>query len=313
MPTKEYAAAFYGEFGVQGFHQQGHFGAGVSIYLIDTGLTNTESRLKNVHNRTVSNAMGARNTHGSFVASIVAAKASEDGTSGIAPDAQVYLADVSGHDGVIYTSRLVKAVRDAVDLHVDIISISLGTSVYDESLEKAIKAAEAKGILVFAAAGNCGCRSYEFPSACESAISVASINRNRMLSAFNTRNDAVAVFAPGENIAVPGSARKLSGTSFAVPFASALMALELSKRRRENPEAKVSRSEAITFLRQTLRLDKNLHTYAQDVTGGQSLGSFQPTVAEGISYFLILAGVSGGLALYGAGLYTGSRTCSIAR
>lgn len=237
------------------------------------GLTNSQQGLRNVRTRTLLNPMGRRNTHGSFVASIIGHTGTEDrkGPTGIAPDAQIYLADVSDANGYIYTNTLTKAIEDATDLGVDIISISLGTDKYDQRLENAVNKAASKGILVFAASGNCSCRTYEFPAACASAISVASMDHNRRLSPFNTRNDSVAIFAPGQNIKVPGSQR-LSGTSFAVPFASGLAALELSRRRLEEPTSVMSRLETIHFLRNTLALDCGLHTYSTDVCSDKYAG-----------------------------------------
>lgn len=300
MPTREYADIIYPEFGVQAFHDAGHWGHRTSIYIIDTGLTNTSDKLSNVSVRTVTNAMGPKNTHGSFVASIVGAKASAspDKVPGIAPESQIYLADVSTN-GKIYTSALVKAIHDAIDLQVDIISISLGTNVYDQGLENAVNKAKSKGILVFAASGNCSCRAYEFPGACDAAISVASIDIQRRKSPFNTRNDSVAVFAPGQNIKVPGSKSRLSGTSFAVPFASALAALELSKRRAVDPKAMMTRDETISALRGMLGLTCSEHTYSNDVCTGTFAGGpfVDPNASQGLLYFIVLAVVSGAFLL----------------
>lgn len=253
------------------------------------GLTNVQQGLRNVHTRTLNNPMGRRNTHGSFVASIIGHTGRQEasqvatqvsrpnGPTGIVPDAQIYLADVSDEQGHIYTATLTKAIEDATELGVDIISISLGTDKYDQRLENAVNKAAAKGILIFAASGNCGCRTYEFPAACSNAISVASMDHNRKLSSFNTRNDAVAIFAPGQNIKVPGSQR-LSGTSFAVPFASGLAALELSRRRLTESSLLMTRQETIHFLRSSLGLDCSIHTYSTDVcTEKYAGGSFDQT------------------------------------
>ena len=282
----------YPKFGVKAYHDAGIFGQGVSVYVIDTGLTNTEGRLENVKTRSVVNSMGPRNTHGSFVASIMAAKRG-NGPHGIAPSAQVYLADVSSN-GKIYTSALIKAIKDATELQVDIISISLGTNVYDQRLEDAVLAATKQGILVFAASGNCSCRTYEFPSACDAAISVASMDLNRRPSAFNTRNDAVAVFAPGQSINVPGALTRLSGTSFAVPFASGLAALELSKRRTSDLKATLGRTDAIIVLREALGLDCASHTYSNDACAGRFGGGIfqEPPGTDGLQWFLTIAVVS---------------------
>ena len=299
MPTAEYTKLLYPKFGIKEYHDEGNFGQRTSIYIIDTGLTNTPNSLANVHNRNITNPMARKNTHGSFVASIIAQKPG-GGHSGIAPQAEIYLADVSNEDGVIYTSSLVKAIRDAVDLKVDIISISLGTDVYDQHLEDVVKLAQKKNILVVAASGNCGCRTYEFPSSCDSAISVASMDQNRLPSSFNTRNDAVAVFAPGQNLKVPGSDSRLSGTSFAVPFASGLLALELSRRRQSNPKSFMGREEAISVLRVALGLDCGLHTYANDVCSGKfSGGAFGPPHgSDGLKWFLIISVLGAAVAFY---------------
>ena len=76
MPTREFADTIYPKFGVKAYHDAGHWGHGTSIYIIDTGLTNSSDRIQNVKVRTLTNTMGPKNTHGSFVASIVGPKVS---------------------------------------------------------------------------------------------------------------------------------------------------------------------------------------------------------------------------------------------
>jgi subtilisin family serine protease len=303
MPTTEYTS-LYPKFGVQTLHSNGFYGSGISIYIIDTGLSNTENKVLNVKNRTISKKSHATKQHGSFVASIIA-----DKHLGIAPNAQIYISDVSDASGKIYTSALTAAIKDAIDLRVDIISISLGTDTYNQQLEDTVKKAHGLGILVFAASGNCSCRAYEFPSACDAAISVASIDANRVPSRFNTRNDSVAVFAPGESLQVPGSKTRLSGTSFSVPFASGLAALELQRRRSVDPKASFTRTEAIAFLRETMGLDCETHTYANGpCTDSFCGGSFQET-SEIFSGFIGLAIASGFfLGLLSAHLRSSSRS-----
>lgn len=269
MPTLEYTAQWYPRFGVKQYHDENVFGSGVSVYVIDTGLANVSSQLNsNLKLRTVANAMAPKNTHGSFVASIMAARRTQEGHSGIVPEAQVYMADVGNPEGRIYTSYLVNAINDAVSLNVDIITISLGTATYDQALEDAVNAASRRGILLFAAAGNCRCRSYEFPAACDAAISVASLGVDKSPSAFNTRNDAVALWAPGQSILVPTTTgtTRLSGTSFAAPFAAGLAALVLSKLRRTRPGTRITRDEMVALLRSEDHLDLDCahHNYANN-------------------------------------------------
>jgi len=286
MPTEQYTNVWYPKYNIDSYHKRGIYGQDVSVYVIDTGLTNTTDTLANVQERHVGQPNQKTKAHGSFVASILAASPKQ-GHSGIAPEAKIYVNDVSNASGTIYTSSLTKAIQDAVDLSVDIISISLGTTVYDKSLEHAVKRAIDHDILVFAAAGNCSCRTYEFPAACDHAISVASIDQYGNPSPFNTRNDAVAVFAPGQNIIVPGTKDKLSGTSFATPFASGLVALELSKRRQHERHATMSRSEAISFLRTSLELDCERHSYARNVCDGPAI-PVGPNESSGLFGFLLV-------------------------
>jgi subtilisin family serine protease len=288
VPTDEYKNVLYPKFGVASYHEAGNFGAGVSLYIIDIGLTNLS--FKKVKSRTITNAMAPKNTHGSFVTSILATPRNATGLHGIVPDAQIYIADVSDSDGLVYTTNLVSAIKDATALKVDIISISMGTGVFDAALERAVSAAANEGIVVLAAAGNCGCRAYEFPSSCAAAISVGSIDINRNKSVFNTQNDYVSVFAPGQNIGIPGSKARLSGTSFAVPFASGLLALELSRLRHSESMAKLDKLQSVNFLRTALGLNCDDHTYANQVCTG-SLAP--PKGHDALLWFIILAAVSG--------------------
>lgn len=256
------------KFGVYEYHSNGTLGQNVSIYVIDTGINQAESDLQNIKIRSFS-VGGSRKVHGSAVTSIL--------KTIVAPQSQIYLADIDNSAGVIYTSSLTQAIRDAIKLNVDIITISLGTNKYDQNLQNAVNEAYQKGILIFAAAGNCSCPDYEFPAACEHAISVGSINPDTLLpSPFNTRNDSNVLFAPGENVQIPkGSGfATVSGTSFSAPFVAGLAALVLSDRRAKDPGFRMEREDMITLLRDSdhLGLSCNVHNYSRfGACGGLSV------------------------------------------
>lgn len=238
-------------------------GQGVRILVIDTGM----------RPRGAPTDGAAPNRHGLAVRSLIQAPQNADGIEGIAPAARLDLVDVQDPHS-IPIDLLLDAMRRGIEDGVDIISISLGTNDAYAPLQALVDEAAEKGILVFAAAGNSSARQYEYPSACARAISVASVNAAGQLSAFNTQNDAVAVFAPGESVRLPtgpnGELQTYNGTSFATPFAAGLAALILSALRIERGDktARLSRREMIDRLRDPAHLNLNCttHTYVMERT-----------------------------------------------
>jgi subtilisin family serine protease len=269
--------SYYARYGIADFHARGVMGAGVSIVIIDCGLLSAKSELlSNVNVISLRRSKGSSGgksggPHGIAVASLVAARSTKSALTGIAPDATVTLIDVDDVDGEIRLSVVLEALSRALELKPDIVNISLGTDIADDDLHAAIKTLTDAGILVFAAAGNSGNRIYEFPAACPGVICVGSMNAQEVPSTFNSRNDTVTVFAPGERSTqkqVPDSfaLTALDGTSFSSPFAAALLALHMSELRSQSPmqPAVVSREEAITFLRTSFHNDCTHHIYVQE-------------------------------------------------
>lgn len=248
----------FDSFGISSYHAKGIRGAGVKILVVDTGMSETDT--------------DGENTHGLAVRSLIKAPANEHGLVGIAPESELTLVDV--HDAAsIPIDLLISAMRRGVEDGVDIMSISLGTNDSYEPLQSVIDFAHENRVLVFAAAGNSGMRAYEYPASCFKAISVGSLNEARQLSGFNTKNDAVAVFAPGEKIRLLGPGGQLkeyTGTSFATPFAAGLAALALCAARQESADKslRLARRDMIDLLRSPshLSLDCDTHTYVMDRT-----------------------------------------------
>jgi len=281
LALKGYSDYFI-RYGVRDFHARNVKGQGVNIHIIDCGLAISLNDLINVNVVSLfgQHNAGSKSYHGIAVSSLVAATDSGDGYVGIAPASNVTLIDVDDASGEIKLSSVMKALEYAQKNGADIVNISLGTTESDDDLQVKVKEMVDSGIHVFAAAGNSGTRTYEFPAACPGVISVGSLQDMPtdgvyLPSTFNSRNDAVTVFAPGQRVGVALSdtfdLTAVDGTSFASPFAAAMLALHLSELRSGpstastlNAKRTLSRTAAITYLRTQFQNDCANHLYVQE-------------------------------------------------
>ena len=175
--------------------------------------------------------------HGTHVAGIVAAERSNglDG-AGVAPRAKVVpiailLKDIPPHPRDL---GLEDAINCAVMGGVDIISLSIITGDYS-TLRAQIELALSSGVIVVAAAGNCGTMNpgcsrlneIRFPAAYPGVISVAASDMEGQRASFSTANGTVTIAAPGEDIwstQAGGGMTPKSGTSMSTPAISGVVA-----------------------------------------------------------------------------------------
>lgn len=306
----DYISEYYEPFGVATFHTDGLFGeiltgdlsgTKIKLYIIDTGFDDedpdtpgiqTNIDLSNVIVRNFSNEEGSRTvpSHGSLTAALVAAPLNNFGILGVCPDAEVFLGDVDNADEKIYQTNVVAALNDAIAEEVDIICLPLGSTTFISALETAIAAAVAAGIYVFASAGNSGLQRYEYPASFPGVISVGSVNLDKQLSSFNTKNERVAIFAPGESYFLPSSVGPVlaTGTSYAAPFAAGLAALHLCKERGTDPTFKPTRAQLIQTLRSPDFLDNGTLGYAAITTPTDISTSTLQQVGIIVGGFLVL-------------------------
>jgi thermitase len=181
--------------------------------------------------------------HGTHVAGIIGAIANPSaGVSGVAHRVSIMAVKYysESNSGAVNLANTVKAIDYAVDHGARIINYSGGGPEFSESEYLALKKAEAKGILVVAAAGNerqntDKIENYYYPAAYKlsNIISVAATDiENRLLASSNWGKAKVDVGAPGENIfsTLPNHRYgQMSGTSQATAFVTGIAALMLSK------------------------------------------------------------------------------------
>jgi Subtilase family len=234
-------------------HDDGSTGDGRTVAVVDTGVADDPDDDFDLEDR-VAERWRCRDTgclpavadptssHGTEVASVVAAADDNDGSTGVAPDATILSYRVDSSGGGIPVSYLRSALLQlAADDQVDVVNLSLGGSQWSASEQEAIDAVLDAGKAVVAAAGNTGDRIPQYPAAFPGVISVGATDDGGEIAWFSSFGK-VDVVAPGACVAVaevagfdqdngcPGDAEGdgvayNSGTSFAAPIASGLLAL----------------------------------------------------------------------------------------
>lgn len=177
-------------------------------------------------------------SHGTYVAGIIAAAGNNGGIIGVAPDVKVMpLKFISGNVG--YTSDAIEAIEYAMNMGVKIINCSFGGTDNNPALKDAMASS---GILFICSAGNRGSDTAEkpiYPAAfdIENVLSVASIDNMGLVPDFSSYGKGVDVAAPGTSVisTAPGDAYSYySGTSVSAAIVSGIAMLVQSKYPNDN-------------------------------------------------------------------------------
>jgi subtilisin family serine protease len=251
----------------------GNQGQGVRIAIVDSGVQADHEDLagqvvagKDFVTPGVTDGLSDFYGHGTHVAGIAAALVNGVGGVGGAPQAKLVSARVLNCSGAGSLFNVEQGVLWATTPvaqgggGAQVVNLSLGTSTDDPTLDSVIAGVEAQGVVVVAAAGNCGmggpaCENVAdeplFPAAASTVhhadpandadvIAVASIDSSESRSLFSNSNSYVDLAAPGGQIistcpvSLPASKCTpsglagysfKSGTSMATPFVSAAAAL----------------------------------------------------------------------------------------
>ena len=168
--------------------------------------------------------------HGTAMAALLVGR-TDSGTPGLLPRARLVAVDAFTRDGrnadradvVSLVSGLGLVRRD-----VRVINMSL-SGPPNEVLRKAVEAAQARGVLIVAAAGNNGPGAEpSFPAAYAGVVAVTAVDQDLKIYARATRGAYIDLAAPGVGIrtaSASGAIAVKSGTSYAVPFIAAAAAL----------------------------------------------------------------------------------------
>ena len=226
-----------------------HGSPSVVVAVVDSGIDATHPQLAGKlvagYDATTGAALAAGNTddvgHGTAVAGLVAARAS-DGASiaSLGWDTKVMPVKAGGADGPS-TADTVEGLRWAVDRGARVVNLSLGSCNSSQLEQDAMTYAESRGVLVVAAAGNCGPGAApDYPAAYASVLAVGATGFTGEVAPYSNRGSYVDLVAPGGSadgeeahsvqvLQTGGGEAYSDGTSFASPIAAAAAALVLAR------------------------------------------------------------------------------------
>ena len=180
--------------------------------------------------------------HGTHVASLIFGQY-DSSIRGISPGCRGLIIPVfaDGPDGSVAPCSqidLAHAITQAVEQGAHVINISGGELVSSGEphplLDKAVRLCAKNGVLIVAAVGNDGCQCLHVPAAISSTLAVGAMDAQRLPLDFSNWGETYqnnGILALGEKLlgAVPGGGvTTKSGTSFATPIVSGIVALLLS-------------------------------------------------------------------------------------
>ncbi|MFC8302419.1 S8 family serine peptidase [Specibacter sp. NPDC057265] len=248
-------------------------GEGVKVAVIDSGIDTSHKDLKGavVGGIDVSGAgspdgskgIGAEPEHGTLVATMLAGRGHREGTAsptpsntspappapgagdsgviGVAPKAELltvslWLGSVNP-SGKNIDDQIPAAVRWAVDQGASVINMSLGSTstAWPQSWDDAFAYAEAKDVVIVAAAGNrkSGSEQVGAPATIPGVLTVGGLDRDGSASVdSSSQGISIGVSAPAEELTggLPGGGyAQWNGTSGATPIVAGVAALVRSK------------------------------------------------------------------------------------
>jgi hypothetical protein len=176
--------------------------------------------------------------HGTGMAGAIGARQRLLGTAPAARLLAVHAFSTSAATAESTTFNILKGINWAVGQGVRVINMSFA-GPKDPSLERALKAAYDRNIVLIAAAGNAGPKSPPlYPGAYQDVIAVTATDVDDKLFAGANRGKYVSVSAPGVDILVPApenTYQLTTGTSVAAAEVSGIVALLLQRNPKLTP------------------------------------------------------------------------------
>ncbi|OGS01624.1 MAG: hypothetical protein A2V88_14395 [Elusimicrobia bacterium RBG_16_66_12] len=214
-------------------------GKGVKVAVIDTGIDLNHPDLRGKVDGGYSAIKKSENPedyaddngHGTHVSGTVAGLRDGKGVVGVAPKARLYAVKVLDADGSGNLSDVIDGIVWAAKNDMQVANMSLGAPVSSDAMQRAVRYAKGRGVIIVAAAGNSG-GSVGYPGAFPEVIAVSASDSKDQLASFSSRGPEVDFVAPGVDVVsakMGGGYASYSGTSMACPHVAGLVALVVSQ------------------------------------------------------------------------------------
>jgi len=210
--------------------------------------------------------------HGTAVAVLLIGRSIEGRPAGLLPGARLYAANIferreGGERGNL--AAMVRAVNWLLENGVKVANLSIAGSE-NAVMRLAINNARERGLLMVSAAGNNGpAAPPAWPAAHPDSFAVTAVDRSLELYRHANRGDYIDFAAPGVDVPTqtPHGDMTQSGTSFAAPFVTAMVAMHLQMGFDADPD----------LIRRSLqRYTTDLGTEGRDETFGWGLVRLRP-------------------------------------
>jgi serine protease len=198
------------------------------------------------------------NTHGTWVSGIIAAKVNDGyGVAGISWTDKIMPVKVMDENGSGWSSDVAAGIHWATDHGASVINMSIGGFADSQVLREAIDYAWAHNVVLVGAAGNNRSTAAFYPASYPRVISVSATQADDEFTNWSNYGTGVDVSAPGGSVLTTSCDRSrvstckytgmhivISGTSFAAPNVSGVVALLRARNPSWSNGAVVSRIEA---------------------------------------------------------------------
>jgi len=215
---------------------QGYNGKNIKIAVMDTGVDLSHPDLQgNIHKGF--NFINPNepplddNGHGTMIIGIISASHNNIGITGIAPHADIYPIKVLDRFGEGDIPKVIQGIEWCIENDIQLINMSFSVKDDDVNLRKSIKRAVKAGIIIVSSGSNTAGGDVGYPASYNEVISVSSVDKNDIIGATSPKGK-VDYSAPGVDIIstkVNGGYEMATGTSFAAPHITGIIALMLNK------------------------------------------------------------------------------------